>query len=112
MTKYKLTFANHSTNVGDVCVYQNDPDIGVHNVMSLAWFAKRTAPETIVTFSWEINYNFVWSETGQIKPGIVFTASQTKDADLENKNQVTLKHPDNYYTFSEPDTGPHEEAST
>lgn len=106
MSKYKLTFVNHSTNVGDVCVYQNDPDLGVHNVMSLAWFAKRAAPETIVTFTWEINYSFVWSETGQIKPGLLFEASQVKDADLEVNNQVRLKYPDGYYTFSDIENGP------
>ena len=108
MTKYNLTFVNESTNVGDVCVYQNDPNLGVHNVMSLAWFAKRAAPETTIRFTWEVNYGFVWSETGHIKPGLLFEASQTKDADLVGKNSVSLKYPNEYYTFTDVVAGPDE----
>lgn len=109
MTQYSLEFINNSSNSWDVCVYQDDPNIGIPNVMSLAWFTKRVAPTTTVTFTWGIDYNFVWSETGELKPGITFKASQTWAADPAGNNQITLTHDgtaNGAYTFSNLTTGP------
>ncbi len=101
-TEYTLIFKNESSNLGDVCVYQHDPDMAVQDVMSLAWFAKGAAPTTTVTFTWSIDYCFVWDETGVLKPGVVFEAAQVWDADLQNLNCVTLTVPkDGIYTFTD-----------
>jgi hypothetical protein len=104
---YTLNFLNNSSNAGDVCVYQTDPDIGVPNVMSLAWFSEFNHPTTQVQFQWQIDYSFVWGQTGQLLPGVLFSASQAWPADLQNTNQVTLTY-ERAYTFANQTFGPHD----
>jgi hypothetical protein len=100
-TKYSVIFVNNSTQTGSACMYQQDPDIAIPDVMSLAWFTKATRPTTKVLFTWSIDYNFVWSETGTLVPGVVFSASQTWDADLSTSNQVTFSDAGGAYTFQD-----------
>ncbi len=95
--KYSVIFKNESTNSGNICLFQKDPDIGVTDVMSLAWFSKYVYPSTNVTFDWEIDYNFVWSETGELVPGVIFHASQSPDANLTDSNAITLSHDKAYH---------------
>jgi hypothetical protein len=115
-TQYTLRVINNSTNFADMCVYQEDPDIGVPNVLSLAWFAKPAQPTTTVVFRWTIDYSFVWSETGTLIPGVYFDASQVWPADpsvlgtsspSKGGNQIGFSHPSaGAYTFtSTPSTG-------
>lgn len=96
--KYELKVINNSSNSGDICVYQTPPDTTVTDVMSLAWFSEYAYPTTTVIFDWSLNYQFMWDETGNLKPGVVFDASQIWDADLTTQNMVTL-HYDKAYTF-------------
>lgn len=107
---YNLTFVNNSSNAWSACVYQTDPNINLPNVMSLAWFAEMAAPTTTVEFTWQINYAFVWSETGLLVPGVNFSASQTWPANLSTTNQVTFTQPQTqqgpYYTFANQTQGP------
>lgn len=105
-TQYSVVFVNNSDQTGSACIYQQDPNIGVPDVMSLAWFSQIAAPTTTVVFQWTINYNFVWSETGNLVPGVVFTASQTWDADLSSNNQVTFTNNGGAYTFQNLTAGP------
>ena len=99
-TDYTLIFKNESSNTGDACVYQTDPDMDIQDVMSLAWFAKGAAPTTTLKFDWTIDYCFAWSEVGELIPGVIFEATQIWDADLVTSNQVTLKMlPGDIYTF-------------
>jgi hypothetical protein len=97
-TQYSLTFQNNSTNFGNVCIYQTDPGLGP-DVMSLAWFAKPTHPTTEETFKWGLDYGFIWDETGELVPGVIFNASQVWAADLNKKNKVTFLRERNAYTF-------------
>lgn len=107
-TEYTLIFKNESTNIGNACVYQHDPDMDAQDVMSLAWFAKGAAPSTVITFAWTANYCFVWSETGDLSPGVIFAASQIWDADLEASNHVTFMMLDgDVYTFADQRAGKH-----
>lgn len=103
---YTLIFQNNSSNAGDVCVYQRLPDVGQQDVMSLAWFTEYNYPTTQVQFQWQIDYSFVWGQTGKLVPGVVFAASQTWAADLQSNNQVTL-HYDQAYTFTDQGAGEH-----
>lgn len=80
-TTYTLRVINDSDSLWDMCVYQVDPDIGVPKVMSLAWFTKPAMPTTTVTFTWTVDYSFIWCETGQLIPGVYFDASQHWPAD-------------------------------
>jgi len=97
---YTLTFVNNSDNNWDFCCYQEDPNISTQDVMSLAWFAYPVAPTTSVSFSWTINYQFVWSQTGQLGAGVRFSASQKWDANLTGNNGVDFtRKPNQAFTF-------------
>lgn len=98
--QYSVIFVNNSNNTASACMYQQDPTIGVPDVMSLAWFAQQAAPTTNVTFTWTIDYSFVWSQTGQLRPGVMFRASQTWPADLTSTNRVTFTNNAGAYTFT------------
>ncbi len=99
-TKYSINFENNSTNYGKACIYQADPQMGPY-VMSLAWFAKPAHPTTSIRFEWNLDYSFVWAETGELVPGVVFEASQAWEADLLGKNLVTFTMDKDAYTFTD-----------
>ncbi len=91
-TQYSLTCKNQSSLLGSFAVFQRAPSITVPaNVFSLAWFARPAHPGTQVTFTWMVDYSFVWSETGILQPGITFNASETLPADpfVQNFTQLT-----------------------
>jgi hypothetical protein len=84
-------------------MYQTDPKFDQEdNVMSLAWFAKTAHPDTKVNFEWDVDYSFVWSETGELKPGVVFEASQVLSADLNNSNAAVFDYDSNAFLFEAP----------
>lgn len=101
MTKYSLDVVNNSTDFEDFCVYQTDPDIGIPNVQSLAWFVDGAHPTTTLDFQWTVDYSFVWDEVGMLVPGIVFRASQDWPADPSDAaaNQVVFDYRRDAYTF-------------
>lgn len=109
---YTLVFQNNSANAWNACIYQTDPDLANFEVQSLAWLTKAAAPTTQVKFEWTIEYSFVWDETGILKPGVIFDASQLWPADLSTTNAVTLTHAVNpqseYYTFTDQTAGPNQ----
>ena len=107
-TQYTLIFVNDSTMTGDACVYQEDPDISEADVMSLAWFAQGAAPTTTIEFDWTTDYSFVWSQTGVLDAGVMFTASQTWPANLSNANQVEFTKEGGIYTFQNQMAGPND----
>jgi len=101
-TKYSLTVQNNSRNYGNICVFQTMPD-QPQNMLSLAWFSKAAHPDTTVEFDWTTQYNFVWSDQGELKPGITFRASQVRDADPSDitKNSIGFIKEHDAYRFSE-----------
>lgn len=101
---YELYFVNNSSMNGSACVYQQDPNIGVPNVMSLAWFAKAANPNTNLMFKWDTTYNFVWSQTGVLTPGVIFFASEKVVADLSQNNQIGFSYQNDAFTFQKPPT--------
>ncbi len=104
--QYSLIFVNNSSQTGDACVYQHDPDTDDPSIMSLAWFSKAAAPTTRLRFDWNIDYSFVWSQTGQLRPGVQFTASQNWAADLSEENEVQFTNTGGAYTFQNQKKGP------
>lgn len=86
--QYRINFVNNSTNSGSIVLFQQDQNVGVSGAMSLVWFSKRVHPNTSGYFSWTVNYNFVWSKTGVLKPGVQFFASQAPEADLTATNSI------------------------
>ncbi len=105
-TNYTLIFQNNSSNTWTAAVYQQAPNPGNQDVMSLAWFAEEAAPTTNLTFSWQVDYSFVWSETGTLIPGVLFAASQNWPANPSGtNNQVTLTDGPPF-TFTNQTSGP------
>lgn len=105
MGTYTINFFNNSSLEGSFCVFQQTPeDIGP-NVFALAWFAKLTNPGTRLSFSWDLDYCFIWDETGVLVPGITFEASQVLAGGLTENNMVTLTKGDGAYEFVHQTTG-------
>lgn len=104
--QYSIVVVNNSSNVGSACVYQQNPNMGDPDVMSLAWLVKYAFPTTRISFQWTVDYDFIWSQTGQLAPGIMFMASQMWPADLTTSNQVTLTSVGGTYTFQNQGAGP------
>lgn len=104
--QYTVVFVNNSADTGNACIYQQDPNITDPKVMSLAWLTKGAAPTTTVTLTWTIDYSFVWAQTGTLKPGVLFMASQVWPADLSTTNEVTFTQKGGIYTFQSQQKGP------
>ncbi|WP_330984953.1 MULTISPECIES: protein rhiA [Enterobacterales] len=102
--QYTLKVQNNTRNVGKICVYQTLPDLNDPTVMSLAWFAKVAHPTTHVQFNWNIDYSFIWDETGPLVPGVVFDASQVWPAGLTSNNSVTFSSQQQALTFTNQQT--------
>ncbi|GAA2971565.1 hypothetical protein [Actinokineospora diospyrosa] len=100
-TQYSLTVTNNSTQFQDLCVYQKPVDLGVPNALSLAWLTAPAWPGTTVTFTWSLDYSFVWAQTGSLQPGVTFQAQQTVAADPENlaSNQIQYDYRQGAFTF-------------
>lgn len=103
--KYTLNFHNNTRNYGKICVYQTAPDVNDPQLMSLAWFAEPAHPTTSVKFSWTIDYDFIWDETGPLVPGVVFDASQTWPADLTTANHIDFTSDRDALTFANQRSG-------
>lgn len=80
-------------------LFQKVPDMQAGNVLSVAWITKFTHPASVASFIWSLNYNFVWSETGYLSPGILFASSQILPADLNETNYVELTYSNGAYNF-------------
>jgi hypothetical protein len=100
-TQYSLTVTNNSTQFQDLCVYQKQVDLGVPNALSLAWLTAPAWPNTTVTFTWSLDYSFMWSQIGSLKPGVTFQAQQIVDADPESltSNQIQFDYRSGAFTF-------------
>jgi len=107
-TQYSVKVTNNSSSTWDVFMYQQQPGPPSPGVFSLAWFSMPMSPTTTATFSWDITYDFVWSQTGTLVPGVTFIAGQTWQADPVSANYVQLIEPqENLFTFNnENATGP------
>lgn len=80
-SKYTLRVKNESEQSGSFCVYQTLAGQETNkNIYSLVWFSKVCHSGTEVSFKWNSNYSFVWSETGQLVPGVQLKALGAKDA--------------------------------
>lgn len=81
MTSFSLTCVNNSELSGSFAVFQRPPaSMTQGEILSLAWPAHPAAPQSRVAFTWAWDYNFVWSETGVLTPGLAFSASQVLPA--------------------------------
>lgn len=104
--QYTVYFVNNSENYGSACLFQRDPGGGGPDVLPLAWFSQVSRPTTRISFRWSVDYCFVWAETGQLMPGVVFEASQMLPADLSRGNKVTFASQWGSYSFQNQTAGP------
>ena len=104
--EYSLECINDSVATWTFYVYQKMPN-QPSDVFSLAWFASpfRIAPGNSITFSWSIDYSFVWGSTGELQPGVRFNASGVVPAELTGKNLTTFTVIDGAPQFEPPTTG-------
>lgn len=99
--QYSVRFINNSVNEGNVAIFQKVPDQKALNIFSLAWFSKFVNTNVHETFKWAVDYSFVWSDTGEVKPGVIFEGGQEVSADLSTSNTVVLDY-NGGYKFSAP----------
>ena len=97
---YTLRFKNRSKSQHDFLCYQQGINVNTPYVYTLAWFAKPVADGVDVDFTWTIDYSFVWSEQGTLKPGITFKAQQVISADLQTDNLVDFTEIDGAFQFA------------
>lgn len=81
-TTYTLTMVNQSSQPWIFYVYQTFPE-QTSDIFSLAWLASpyKIVPKAQITFKWEVNYTFLWGQTGVLEPGVSFVAGMSIDAD-------------------------------
>lgn len=99
---YTVTFINNSGRAGSVCLFQEQP---TQEVQAVVWLSEYAYPTTQVTFTWSLDYDFVWSETGPLTPGITTNEGQIWPANLQSTNQVTLTY-NQAFTFANQTQGP------
>jgi rhizosphere induced protein len=104
--EYTLVVSNQSTMPGKIVLYQQEPNILKTGAFALAWFAKGANTGTNAKFTWELKYNFIWSEVKEVGPGVICEASQTLDAGLQQNNTITLDKNENGYLFTGQQTDP------
>jgi hypothetical protein len=105
MATYSLQVKNDSPMPGYVCVYTTSPDTQQvqQNLRSMAWFSKSLNPNSLATFTWNLDFSFAWAETGDLVPGVHFAAGQIIQADPSSANNKAYFDVQNEaYTFGDP----------
>lgn len=105
MATYEIIFTNDSSQPIDVCVYQQNPDLDIAGIQTVAWIVADAYPTTIVEFLWSDTYDFVWSELEEAGPDTTIGMGQVWPADLTTTNQVRLSYPGDTFTFEEQTQG-------
>lgn len=104
MTTFTVSAMNNSMNRGSFMIFQKPQNFSQGNVFSLAWMARMCSPQTNTAFNWKQDYAFSWSQTGQLVPGVRFTASQMIPADPKNQNSIRLDY-NGSFSFQDPNPG-------
>jgi hypothetical protein len=103
---YSITVNNRASHSAYFMVFQSDPTSWAPNALSLAWFAKFSNPSKTarIKFEWTVDTGFSWAETGELKPGIHFSATEIYDP-YNDLNKITLDY-NGAYQFIDPASGP------
>lgn len=94
--KYSITVHNQASHSAYLTVFQNDPTQWSAHAMPLAWFAKFSRPDSRVRFEWGDDIGLSWAETGELRPGMQFCASETYEPAGGN-NRITLVYNGSYH---------------
>ncbi|MFE6752763.1 hypothetical protein ACFVDQ_04100 [Streptomyces sp. NPDC057684] len=100
-TQYTLTATNNSTQFQDICLFQKAVGLGVPAALSLAWLTAPAHPGHTVTFTWSVDYSFVWALTGPLMTGIPFMDWEQAAADPDDqlRNQTGFDFDNGNYGF-------------
>ena len=104
---YSIKMVNNSNRSWFFFVYQQPPP-NAYGAQSLAWLV---SPHNInnggdqITFTWVIQYQMMWAQTGLLMPRVIFSASGSKDADLTTDNLSSFSFVNNTPKLSEPTRG-------
>lgn len=93
---YRLHVTNNSNAFEQFAVFQNDPDLGVTNVLSLAWLVQGVQPQKTVVFEWTEDYSFTLFEQNANTHA---TRSVPVDPHDPATQQVQLGYTDGALTF-------------
>ena len=103
--QYQIRIVNNSKiDNQNAIVFQQQPDLP-SDVYSLAWLSKMCHAGTWIDFDWTIDYNFVWGQEGDLKPGVNYKAGQVVPADFTVNSKVTLLY-DGGFKFGPTVQGP------
>lgn len=105
MATYEIIFTNDSSQIVDVCVYQQNPALNIAGVQTVAWIVAEAYPTTVVDLDWSDTYGFVWSELEEVGSSTTIGTGQVWLANLTTMNQVTLTYPDDAFTFKDQTQG-------
>jgi hypothetical protein len=100
-TVFQINFVNNSTNPGTFMVFQQDPNLGMKDVLSLAWMTQYANPNTNGYFRWSVSFDFVWKQNKAISSEITAGTSQFAPADPMGNNGIVLTY-DGQYSFIDP----------
>ncbi len=101
-TGYSLSITNDSTLEGyHATIYQQAPE----PMATLAWMARTCHPDTRVTFSWQLRYDFVWGQQSDLRPGADYQLGQSVGTDLDSLNRITLDFADGGFRFDDQTSG-------
>ncbi|WP_063713748.1 hypothetical protein [Amycolatopsis nigrescens] len=104
-TKYSVTITNNSKLAGHkALIFQEQPDMP-KDVHTLAWLVKTCHPGTQVGFFWDLKFNFVWGQQGELRPGVNYQAGQVVQANLVDRNVISLLYIDDGFLFGATETG-------
>jgi hypothetical protein len=85
-TTYRLRVTNTSGAFEQFAIYQKDPDLGVPNAMSLAWFVQGAHSGQSLNFEWSIDYSVMWSANGTTGSTVKFVVAQKVPCDPADTN--------------------------
>lgn len=87
--QYSLVMNNKSGNSWVFYVYQKLPQ-PMGDGFPLAWFCSPYPihPRNRIRFTWQVDYNFSWADTGVLMPGIEYWASQTENCSPTGDNMT------------------------
>ncbi len=105
---YSIKCINQSSVPWIFYVYQTMPN-QPSQVFSTAWFASPYMIGTggsSITFTWNINYCFVWGITGTVAPGVTFSAGGQIPCDPSVNNYTTFSMLNNTPSLSQAAPGP------
>jgi len=97
---FQLRMVNQSAQPWVFYVYQSLPPAASADWFSLPWFASpfKIQVGNQIAFRWQVTYDFVWSASGKLIPGVTFDAGGGQPADPDGNNNTTFS--------DDPDSGP------